>query len=161
MRTKVDERRLRQILFARKHREEDHTIIMERLNSHPSLDDQEASVRLKMKALDRQLRKITKLRTMMRSLAERVKINHLTGCWDWAGKLSSEGYSVIGGRHGHRVIYEILGETIPEGMVVRHSCDNKKCVNPDHLIVGTYKENALDCIERHPNPPHFGFRVTN
>ncbi|UGO47583.1 HNH endonuclease [Morganella phage vB_MmoP_Lilpapawes] len=39
---------------------------------------------------------------------------------------------------------------IPAGMVVRHTCDNKRCVNPNHLLLGTRKENTHDMLERHP-----------
>lgn len=48
----------------------------------------------------------------------------------------------------HRVAYEIARGPIPEGMLVRHSCDNPTCCNPDHLLIGTHKENTGDAIER-------------
>lgn len=48
----------------------------------------------------------------------------------------------------HRVIYrEHYGE-IPEGMVVMHSCDNRTCINPEHLSLGTHRDNALDMINK-------------
>ena len=48
----------------------------------------------------------------------------------------------------NRFIYHFLKEPIPEGLVVRHTCDNKGCINPEHLILGTAKDNAQDREER-------------
>jgi hypothetical protein len=48
----------------------------------------------------------------------------------------------------HRFIYEKNHGPIPDGLVIRHTCDNKKCINPAHLIIGTQKENLQDCFDR-------------
>lgn len=47
-------------------------------------------------------------------------------------------------QYTHRVAYEIHKGPIPLGSVVRHTCDNGSCVNPDHLLTGTQKENVND-----------------
>jgi len=48
----------------------------------------------------------------------------------------------------HRISYSITRGAIPPGMVLRHSCDNPQCVNPDHLTPGTHKENMRDIVDR-------------
>lgn len=51
-------------------------------------------------------------------------------------------------RRAHRVAYVLAFGPIPDGMLVRHSCDNPPCVNPFHLLLGTYEDNTQDCIRR-------------
>lgn len=58
------------------------------------------------------------------------------------------GYAQIKGDYAHRYSYkECIGE-IPEGMVVRHTCDNPLCINPKHLILGTHNDNVQDRVSR-------------
>lgn len=70
------------------------------------------------------------------------------GCWEWVGYKASGGYGAIsqGGKNvrAHRVSYEAYNGPIPKGMVVRHTCDNPACINPDHLILGTQRQNVAD-----------------
>ena len=72
-------------------------------------------------------------------------------CWLWVGGKSSNGYGLIqmggkGSKHvpTHRYSYLLHKGEIPHGMVVMHSCDVRSCVNPDHLSVGTQKDNVAD-----------------
>lgn len=59
----------------------------------------------------------------------------------------------------HRVVYAthfLNGEEIPKGMVVRHKCDNRSCINPEHLELGFPKDNTRDMIERGRQPCFVG-----
>lgn len=70
------------------------------------------------------------------------------GCWEWTAGLGSGGYGLFyyknQNQRAHRVSYQIYTGEIPAGMVICHSCDNPRCINPDHLRAGTMKDNALD-----------------
>ena len=72
------------------------------------------------------------------------------GCWEWRGDRSPGGYGRVRDYARklllvHRVTWSIVnGKPIPDGMVVRHSCDNPPCFNPDHLILGTHADNDHD-----------------
>lgn len=93
-----------------------------------------------------------KSRPIESRLRENVVINKDTGCWEWQGAKNNIGYGFIRDgdkmRTTHRVAYEIYRGPIPEGMCVLHKCDNRKCVNPEHLWLGTRQDNADDMINK-------------
>lgn len=76
-------------------------------------------------------------------------------CWEWTASLNTSGYGQIGwgGRRGrseraHRVSYMLAHGLIPDGLCVMHSCDNRKCVNPNHLSLGTKADNNWDKVRK-------------
>lgn len=74
------------------------------------------------------------------------------GCWYWTGSLNNMGYGWFGVNRkiklAHRVSYSLYRSSIPEGMILMHACDNPACVNPDHLKLGTMKQNTQDMISK-------------
>ncbi|MGL5189992.1 MAG: HNH endonuclease signature motif containing protein [Cetobacterium sp.] len=76
----------------------------------------------------------------------------MSDCILWGGSKDKSGYGrrKVDGkvRYVHRLEYIKHHGPIPEGLVVRHSCDNPACFNIAHLSIGTMKDNVQDCIER-------------
>lgn len=76
-------------------------------------------------------------------------------CWNWIGARTSSGYGSIGDyyqlKSAHRVSWELYRDPIPNGKLVLHKCDNKLCVNPNHLYLGTSGDNMNDRAIRNEN----------
>jgi len=74
------------------------------------------------------------------------------GCWLFTKATTWDGYGRIRhngkSRMAHNVAYELLVGVVPDGAMVLHSCDNRCCVNPHHLRVGSHEENMNDMKER-------------
>lgn len=75
-----------------------------------------------------------------------------TECIEWSKGTDRCGYGLVkyNGkmRSVHRVSYEVYIGPIPDGLHVRHSCDNPRCYNPKHLLLGTHKDNMRDKADR-------------
>jgi hypothetical protein len=72
-----------------------------------------------------------------------------TACLEWTGAISSSGYGSIAGDEqknisAHCAAWIIANGTIPEGLCVLHRCDNRRCVRPAHLFLGTRVDNNRD-----------------
>lgn len=80
-------------------------------------------------------------------------------CWPWTGSTDQHGYGRISQGRGlspkkaHRIAYELFKGPILDGLHVCHACDNPNCVNPNHLWVGTAKDNALDRVRKGRSGP--------
>lgn len=81
-----------------------------------------------------------------------------SGCWLWEGATVPKGYGLLGDQtkrrkhqYAHRASWELFKSEIPDGLFVLHKCDNPYCVNPDHLFLGTQKDNHDDMVSKGRN----------
>lgn len=85
------------------------------------------------------------------------EIDQTTGCFICTSHHTTKKYECpvlrINNRtiRAPRYVYAITKGDIPDGYVIRHTCDNPSCINPDHLIVGTHADNVADCVSRNRN----------
>lgn len=88
-------------------------------------------------------------------LASRTRCNPDSGCIEWVGAGNGKGYGMLWdgsrARLAHRIAYEIANGQIPDGMCILHRCDNRSCVNPEHLFLGTISDNNRDMTEKGRN----------
>jgi hypothetical protein len=82
----------------------------------------------------------------------KVSVGHPGGCWGWIGATDPFGYGQVWSegrvQAAHRVAWRLVKGPIPSGSLVLHHCDNPPCSNPDHLFLGTQKDNMMDAASK-------------
>lgn len=81
-----------------------------------------------------------------------AKTEKVGDCLEWLGTLAGGGYPQISSKgktyRGNRLVWSMVNGPIPRGLFILHSCDNRKCINPQHLRAGTHTENVHDMYKR-------------
>lgn len=101
------------------------------------------------------------MKTVGERFWEKVDKHGPDECWNWTAALQGNGYGYfrlskdVSNIVAHRYSYMEVYGSIPDGMLVCHTCDNPKCVNPKHLFLGTHSDNAKDREKKgRGNRPH-------
>ncbi|MDP9870449.1 MULTISPECIES: HNH endonuclease signature motif containing protein [Streptosporangium] len=93
-----------------------------------------------------------KLAKARRKLLDYMRVDHVRGCWLVQVGMTRNGYGQMMVDHErdltHRWSYRAFHGPIPAGLVVRHACDVRNCVNPLHLSIGTQSDNIRECVAR-------------
>ena len=100
---------------------------------------------------------------LLKTYWENVDVKGKDECWEWQGSKTTAGYGSIYWygklKYAHRLSLEFIGQVIPDRYHACHKCDNPSCVNPNHLFVGSPRDNMQDKVskgrhtfgEKHPN----------
>ena len=79
---------------------------------------------------------------ILEKLYQRVICDIKTKCYLWQGTIDSSGYGSFRNKRAHRIMFEVVNQEIPKGMLIDHLCNVRNCINPDHLRLSTPKENG-------------------
>jgi len=105
-----------------------------------------------------------KCRSAEQVLSEYV-LNANTGCKEWIGVLSRDGYGMCcykaQRQRAHRLAFFTANPDADQGLLVLHKCDNRKCINVDHLYLGTCQDNSTDMVQRGRCNPRRGIHAHN
>src|SRR5262249_32645676 len=90
--------------------------------------------------------------TLAERIAHRTRRDPISGCWLWQGALQRQGYGSVGYKNrtwlAHRLSWTDANGPIPKGKILCHRCDERRCVNPDHLFLGTWQANVDDLMAK-------------
>lgn len=91
----------------------------------------------------------------LKTVLDQIETDNKTGCWLFKGFITGHGYGRVGtsGKNllAHRIVFDRLVKPIPKGLMICHKCDVRNCVNPDHLFLGTARDNVHDMIAKGRN----------
>lgn len=101
--------------------------------------------------------------TSKKRLLNNVSVGHESGCWIWnGGKSKKTGYGCFTynnkSHSAHRASWKLFNGEIKNGLCVCHKCDVRLCVNPNHLFLGTHKDNMQDCKKKGRLKSHIGVK---
>lgn len=92
-------------------------------------------------------------------ILKRVEVTP-AGCWEWQGATNNKGYGQVWCGDSKKVLYcHRVMSGAPAGSTILHSCDNPLCCNPEHLSVGTPKENSEDMVRK--GRSHKGYKLSD